>query len=192
MSTSRPKPPRKRNYCTAAPDWLPGLGDIGQLACRHHDHLYVVGGNDSDRLKADLQLRADIRAIALSRPATLFDRLTFSHARAALIASLYYRAVRLFGHRFFNFHPPKGHAMKITEVLDSATPQLLQLMIAIDSPGSIPDAVVHIQALTRAICEAALVHPDRIAPHLLLRLAATALLLRHQLPSQSCVTSKIE
>lgn len=81
--------PRKRNYCTAAPDWLPACGDISDC-CREHDEAYARGGSKQDRLEADLDLFACIVECGGQRGHPF---------RAWLAGTIYYFAVRIFGRR---------------------------------------------------------------------------------------------
>ena len=82
------KPKRKkckRDWCTAAPDWLPSTGDIGETCCRAHDKAYEIGGTEIDRLRADRALRDCIYAQAKARRNRL---------RGWVVSRLYYLGVR--------------------------------------------------------------------------------------------------
>lgn len=89
---------RKRDYCTAAPDWLPCAGDIGVSCCKPHDMAYAAGGTKKDRLDADRGLRDAIYEQAKSA----------GHPwRGWMVSRAYYRGVRLFGASFFHFRKAK-------------------------------------------------------------------------------------
>jgi len=79
--------------------------------------------------------------------------------------------------------------MKISQILDDASPHLLELMDAIGTPPDIPNAAFCIQSLAREICQNTLEHPNRIASHLLLRMAAIVLLVRADLVTPPCPSS---
>jgi len=81
--------PRKRNYCTAAPDWLPACGSISDC-CKAHDEAYARGGSKQDRLDADLRLFHCIVARGGQRGNPL---------RGWFVGTIYYFAVRIFGRR---------------------------------------------------------------------------------------------
>ena len=77
----------RADYCTAAPDWLPNTGYIGDI-CRVHDRLYAHGGTAKDRARADAMLRAGIWRKAVRA----------GHAKTGwIVASIYWAAVRAFG-----------------------------------------------------------------------------------------------
>ncbi|MHC4877578.1 MAG: hypothetical protein ACYTGL_13865 [Planctomycetota bacterium] len=93
-----PVPPAdlQSDNCTLAPDSLPGWLvfrrdrlDLSE-ACRRHDWSYTVGGDENARYQADRELRVNLLQLGAS----------------GLIAGLYYRRVRLFGVRFFNYRWP--------------------------------------------------------------------------------------
>ena len=66
MARQDPNPPiwndMMSDGCTWVLDWLPLVGDM-TAACRAHDKAYYYGGTEADKLKADQQLKDDIRAL---------------------------------------------------------------------------------------------------------------------------------
>ncbi len=72
----------KSDGCTFFPDTI---NDISLLPpCVTHDYAYWQGGPPAARLTADRRLRSDIRALGMP-----------------VVAACMYRAVRLFGGRFW-------------------------------------------------------------------------------------------
>jgi len=57
---------RRRNYCTAAPDWLPLIGNMGKV-CRRHDRQYAIGGTKTLRKAVDIKFRMELRLLATRR-----------------------------------------------------------------------------------------------------------------------------
>lgn len=70
--------------------------------CCLHDYLYNLGGTEADRKEADLIFYQAMKRSAIKHGDDLgllpLDRLSYLFA-----AWVYYRAVRLFGKRFFNY-----------------------------------------------------------------------------------------
>ena len=80
----------KKNHCTFSPDRLPGIGYIGDL-CEEHDRDYKLGGGPVEKLAADLKLA---NAILLRAQSKILGR---------VFSTLYFRAVRIFGSRHFQY-----------------------------------------------------------------------------------------
>ena len=53
---------RMSDGCTGVLDWLPFVGDM-TAACVKHDRAYHYGGTKADKLRADKELKKDIRAL---------------------------------------------------------------------------------------------------------------------------------
>lgn len=87
------------------PDWFPSTGNIGRC-CRKHDLAYAAGGNELDRARADLRLRACIETRARRRGRTRLGRLLRRRARGYYVAKIYYEAARAYGARHWNYNPP--------------------------------------------------------------------------------------
>lgn len=65
MAKQDPNPPMWNDAmsdgCTGVLDWLPFVGDMTK-ACQKHDRAYHYGGTKEDKLKADTELKEDIKA----------------------------------------------------------------------------------------------------------------------------------
>lgn len=66
-------------------------------SCNQHDFYYWRGGNESDRLKADIMFYNEMKADAKDET-KLVKRLLY-----IAMAFVYYRAVRRAGKKFFNY-----------------------------------------------------------------------------------------
>lgn len=84
-------------------------------SCDQHDYNYCIGGNGGDRVKADYQfyqaMKKDVREYA-------WYRRPFYYA----MAWLYYIAVRLMGHKFFNYGKKNTLIDIVNKVMDDAPP----------------------------------------------------------------------
>jgi len=81
---------KRRNGCTLALDWLPGIGDMGPC-CEEHDLAYAEG---IDRLEADQRFRDCIRMMGNKSS-------WWRKALVYAIAEARYRTVRAFGWIFY-------------------------------------------------------------------------------------------
>ena len=83
------------DFCTHAPDSLPGLGYIGDL-CEEHDTSYKIGGPETDRLRRDQRFRDSMRQRGRYR----------GHPWLGWLWSrIYFAAVRLRGRPRWNLTP---------------------------------------------------------------------------------------
>lgn len=73
---------------------------IFRASCDKHDVLYLIGGSEADRKKAD-----DAFYYYMKIDADMYSGLQRLKYRA--IAYIYYKAVRLFGREFFCYGEPK-------------------------------------------------------------------------------------
>lgn len=84
------------NGCGAKGGWVPVPDFCFRASCDHHDFNYWLGCNRKDRLKADRQFYAAMRADAAALP-------WYRQPLAYTGATVYYLAVRACGWRAFHF-----------------------------------------------------------------------------------------
>ena len=66
-------------------------------SCNHHDYLYFIGGSELDRTKADNVFYKYMK-LDVAREMNKYKRVYCS-----IWAYTYYKAVRLFGYKYFNY-----------------------------------------------------------------------------------------
>lgn len=84
------------NGCGGKGGWIPVPDFMFTASCDQHDFQYWRGHTERDRKEAD---RAFLRAMKRDVSALKWWR----RPTAYLVAQTYYRAVRLFGGKFFNY-----------------------------------------------------------------------------------------
>jgi hypothetical protein len=77
------------------PDNFVGV-DIS-LACKIHDYMYVIGGTEKDKIKADKTFKKNLTALVLNN-----GDLAWRDTNLALV-NAYYLAVSRFGDSSFNY-----------------------------------------------------------------------------------------
>jgi len=87
----------KPNGCGGKGSFINPPEFLFHASCNKHDELYSIGGTEADRRRADdkfyeLMLKDTERSRG-------FDRYYFK-----VWAYAYYKAVRIFGNRYFNYH----------------------------------------------------------------------------------------
>lgn len=87
------------NGCGAKGGWLNPPDFIFTESCNRHDWLYTVGGTDEDRYLADQVFLDDMLLAAATHS-------WWYRWRYQLLATVYYRAIRLFGAKYFNYGTP--------------------------------------------------------------------------------------
>lgn len=90
--------------CGAMDGWLswirPPHHEFFKVACILHDELYLKGGSESDRKRADIRLYQDM----VKHSQDYYrGRKVGSQAWFLLLAYIYYLAVRAFGKGQFNY-----------------------------------------------------------------------------------------
>jgi uncharacterized Zn-binding protein involved in type VI secretion len=85
----------KDGWCTGVPDKPLGV-NVAEPGCINHDRAYTFPGTPADRLEADRQFYDDILSADTSGLGELFQ---------PIVASTYYRGVRLFGWMFYEYKP---------------------------------------------------------------------------------------
>ena len=99
------------------PDEIHGW-NVG-IAAAIHDHEYGLGGNWTDRRRADWNLARNIVTV-ISEAECFGARASLSAPRVFLIATLYWLGVRLGGWAAFNYatgQGPRGRAQRLRERL---------------------------------------------------------------------------
>jgi len=93
----------KTNGCGACSGWLswirPPHHRFFYKQCVLHDELYNKGGTEEDRKRADMRLFNDMVRHSISY---FGDRIS-AQMWFLILAYLYYKAVRIFGHSQFNY-----------------------------------------------------------------------------------------
>lgn len=91
--------------CGAMDGWLswirPPHHEFFKTACVLHDELYLLGGNEDDRKRADVRLYQDMVRHSLDY---FNGEKVSSQAWFLFLAYIYYCAVRLLGKGQFNYH----------------------------------------------------------------------------------------
>jgi hypothetical protein len=87
------------NGCGAKGGWFNPPDFIFTEDCNRHDWLYTLGGSEEDRKLADQILLDDMLLAAASTS-------WWGRWRYRILAHIYYRAIRLFGAKYFNYAEP--------------------------------------------------------------------------------------
>lgn len=74
-------------------------------ACALHDELYMQGGTEADRKRADIRLYQDMVRLSVNH---YRGRAVCSQAWFLFLAFVYYVAVRLFARGQFSYHDKEG------------------------------------------------------------------------------------
>lgn len=85
------------NGCGGKGGWFNPPEFCFHASCNHHDFNYWLGGDEEDRKKADKQFYA-----AMLEDCERYKGLRKYYYRS--MAWVYYRAVRMCGSQFFNYH----------------------------------------------------------------------------------------
>lgn len=80
-------------------DYVPDsfLGVDISLACKIHDYCYSIGGSEADKIKADKMFYENLKRCVLN------DSDLITRTTNLWLARVYYKAVRNFGGKSFNY-----------------------------------------------------------------------------------------
>lgn len=88
--------PSQPNGCGGKGGWVDPPEFVFHDSCNDHDISYSVGGTEADRKNADEAFYREMKRAAAKAP---WYAMTFLYSQAWI----YYKAVRLFGGKFFNY-----------------------------------------------------------------------------------------
>ena len=89
------------NGCGSKSSFVPVPEFIFHASCDKHDVLYIIGGTEEDRKKAD-KIFYKYMMLDIVNEDSRFKRIYYS-----IWAYTYYKAVRVFGKKYFNYGKQK-------------------------------------------------------------------------------------
>ena len=87
---------------SVAPNWLPACGNIRRIGDLH-DLLYMIGGTEADRERADQALHDGIIREAVKRGGGFWGWVLRRERRGRIVADLYYIGVQMWGRSYFTY-----------------------------------------------------------------------------------------